>query len=138
MFPQRKTGFPCYCDGMSTLISVGCSCKGPIKGGQSVECQGKIFCNVECRLQNVSVGCRIEIHVIKPSHFGILCGLQVECRVSACFLSVVCQAILRVSVGCRIKNLDSVGCREKPLFGCYHFESSLYTELLNRAFDQVC
>ncbi len=34
------------------------------KGGQSVECQGKIFCNVGCQLQNKSVECRAEIHTI--------------------------------------------------------------------------
>ena len=45
---------------------------GPIKGGQSVECQGQIFCHVECRLQNGSVKCQVEICVIKPSHFGIV------------------------------------------------------------------
>ncbi len=28
--------------------------KGPMKRGQSVECQGKMFCNVECRLQNMN------------------------------------------------------------------------------------
>ncbi len=59
---------------------------GTVKGGQSVECQGEIFCNValggivlpqyhsinnllvkqklltECRLQNMSVECRFEIN----------------------------------------------------------------------------
>ena len=34
---------------------------GPMKGGQSVECQGHIFGNVTCRLENGSVECRLYI-----------------------------------------------------------------------------
>ena len=34
---------------------------GPMKGGQSVECQGQIFGNVVCQLENGSVECRLNI-----------------------------------------------------------------------------
>ncbi len=34
---------------------------GPMKGGHSVECQGQIFGNVACQLENGSVECRLNI-----------------------------------------------------------------------------
>ncbi len=38
-----------------------CVLLGPMKGGQSVECQGKIFGNVACQLENGSFECRLNI-----------------------------------------------------------------------------
>ncbi len=37
---------------------------GPMKGGQSVECQYQIFGNVGCRLEKGSVECRLYIRVL--------------------------------------------------------------------------
>ncbi len=34
---------------------------GPMKGGQSVECQGQFFGNVACQLENGSVECPLYI-----------------------------------------------------------------------------
>ncbi len=50
---------------------------GPIKGGQSVKCQGKLFCNVECRLKNASVELRYVL--------SVGCQPVFECRMSGNF-----------------------------------------------------
>ncbi len=88
----------------------------PIKGGRSVECQGQIFCDVECRLQNKSVELRF-IH-----NLGQLCcyfffSLHIECRCRPVFgVSCVWQFLGSVSdVGLKIWTVSGVG--KNPFMG---------------------
>ncbi len=80
-----------------------------MKGGQNVECQGQIFGNVACRLENGSVECRLYIlkpcglsprRIHRPYFFRAFegkmssVGLNFECR---------CRANFGLNVACRMK-----------------------------------
>ncbi len=75
-----------------------------MKGGQSVECQGQIFRNVACQLENGSVECWLKAFDSKMSSVG----LNFECW---------CQAKFCLNIVCRMKKWANVACRNKAFMG---------------------